>query len=105
MHGRGAAYITNCKFGAEWGVDEGLADQCYALPTVEGGVVYIAGKVRNLLACALAHPELQFYVTRIACDIADFSIAEIGPLFPDAINLENVILPQEFVEEIRKTTL
>ena len=96
MHGGGAAYVANRKFGAEWGVGEGLTGQCYALPTMEGGVDYIAGKVQNFLSCAKAHPELKFYVTKIACGIAGFTIEEIGPLFVDAISMENVILPLEY---------
>lgn len=102
FHGGGAARIANKKFGAEWGVGEGLTGQCYALPTMEGGVDYIAEKVRRFLECAKTHPELKFYVTKIACGIAGFTVAEIGPLFSDAIMLENVILPKEFVEVIEK---
>ena len=102
FHGGGAARIANKKFGAEWGVGEGLTGQCYALPTMEGGVDYIAGKVQNFLVCAKTHSELKFYVTKIACGIAGFTVAEIGPLFSDAIMLENVILPKEFVEVIEK---
>lgn len=100
MHGGGAAAIAFRKFGAEWGVGEGLTGQCYALPTMEGGVDYIAEKVENFMACAKEHPELKFYVTKIACGIAGFSIEEIGPLFANAIPMENVILPREFVEEL-----
>lgn len=102
FHGGGAARIANKKFGAEWGVGEGLTGQCYALPTMEGGVDYIAEKVRRFLECAKTHPEMKFYVTKIACGIAGFTVAEIGSLFSDAIMLENVILPKEFVEEIEK---
>lgn len=100
MHGGGAAAIACLKFGAKWGVGEGLTGKCYALPTMEGGVDYIAGKVQNFIACAKAHTELKFYVTKIACGIAGFTIEEIGPLFADAIDIENIILPHEFVEEI-----
>lgn len=97
-HGGGAAAIAHARFGAEWGVGEGITGQCYALPTMEGGVDYIGGKVQNFLACAREHPELKFYVTRIACGIAGFRPAEIAPLFKDAIAMENVILPKDFVE-------
>lgn len=100
FHGGGAARIANMKFGAEWGVGEGITGQCYALPTMEGGIDYIAGKVQNFLVCAKAHPELKFLVTKIACGIAGFRIEEIAPLFADAIRMENVILPREFVLEI-----
>ena len=102
MHGGGAAAVAFRNFGAEWGVGEGMTGQCYALPTMEGGVDYIAGNVQNFIACAKAHPELKFYVTKIACGIAGFAIEEIGPLFVDAISMENVILPQEFVMMIEE---
>lgn len=98
MHGGGAARIANLNFGAEWGVGEGITGQCYALPTMEGGVDYIAGKVQNFISCAKCHPELKFFVTKVACGIAGFSIEEIAPLFADAMAMENVILPREFVE-------
>jgi len=102
MHGGGAARIAYMKFGAEWGVGEGLTGQCYALPTMEGGVDYIAGKVQNFLECAKEHPELTFYVTKIACGIAGFTVEEIAPLFQDAISMDNVILPKKFMMEIEK---
>lgn len=61
MHGGGAAAIACRKFGAEWGIGEGLTGQCYALPTMEGGVDYIADKVQNFITCAKSHPEKKFY--------------------------------------------
>lgn len=100
MYGGGAARIAHMKFGAEWGIGEGLTGRCYALPTMEGGVDYIAGKVQNFFVCAKTHPELKFYVTKVACGIAGFTIEEIGPLFKDALQMGNVILPKEFVQEI-----
>lgn len=47
---------------------------------------------------AREHPEFKFYVTRIACSIAGFRPTEIASLFKDAIAMENVILPKDFVE-------
>lgn len=101
MHGGGAARAAWQKFNAEWGVGEGLTGKCYALPTMEGGLDYIQGKVNNFIACAKSHPELKFYVTKVACGIAGFSIREIGPLFKSALPLENVILPKEFVDSMK----
>ena len=40
---------------------------------------------------------LTFLVTRIGCGIAGFREEEIAPLFENALELENVILPKEFV--------
>lgn len=101
MHGGGAARAAWQKFDAEWGVGEGLTGKCYALPTMEGGLDYIQGKVNNFIACAKSHPELKFYVTKVACGIAGFSVREIGPLFKSALPLENVILPKEFVDSMK----
>ena len=102
FHGGGAAAVAFRKFGAEWGVGEGITGQSYALPTMEGGVDYVEGKVKNFIDCAKQHPELKFFVTRVGCGIAGFQDSEIGPLFKDAIPMENVILPKEFVGEIEK---
>lgn len=97
-HGGGAAYLAWNRFGAEWGIGEGLTGKCYALPTMEGGLDYIQGKVNNFLQCAREHPELKFYVTKVACGIAGWSTKEIGPLFCEALAIKNIILPKEFVE-------
>lgn len=39
-----------------------------------------------------------FYVTKIGCGIAGFEIGEIAPLFKGALEVENIILPKEFVD-------
>ena len=46
---------------------------------------------------ASQRPELRFLVTRIGCGIAGFRPEEIAPLFAEAIEMENVILPEDFV--------
>lgn len=56
-HSGGAASIACRKFGAQWGVGEGITGQCYALPTMEGGVDYIAGNVQNFIECAVVLNE------------------------------------------------
>jgi hypothetical protein len=96
-HGGGAAYIAWRKFGAVMGQGVGLQGQSYGIPTMQGGVETIAPYVDEFIAFAKAHPELFFYVTRIGCGIAGFRDEEIAPLFLEARTLENVCLPESFV--------
>ena len=101
MHGGGAARIAYDRFGAVWGQGVGLQGQSYAIPTMQGGVETIKPYVDEFIAFAKAHPELKFFVTKIGCGIAGFTVEEIAPLFEDAIDLSNVILPESFVEVIQ----
>ncbi|MBR5119266.1 MAG: hypothetical protein IK100_11585 [Muribaculaceae bacterium] len=99
-HAGGAARVANVKFGAEWGVGVGLTGQCYAIPTMQGGVETIKPYTDQFIAFAAEHPELTFLVTRIGCGIAGFTDAQIAPLFADALDAPNVVLPKSFVEII-----
>lgn len=96
MHGGGAAALAWRKFGAVMGQGEGLQGQSYAIPTMHGGVEAIAPYVDRFIDFAKAHPELTFLVTRIGCGIAGFKDSEIAPLFKNAVNVSNIILPQTF---------
>ena len=96
-HGGGAALIAYRKFGAIWGQGVGLQGQSYGIPTMQGGVETIKPFVDEFIEFAKGHPELKFLVTRIGCGIAGFRDEEIAPLFKDAIDVENVILPKSFV--------
>ena len=99
-HGGGAARLAYKRFGAVWGEGVGLHGQTYAIPTMQGGVETIKPYVDAFIRFAKAHSQLKFLVTRIGCGIAGFRDEEIAPLFTDAINVENIILPKEFVENI-----
>ena len=96
-HGGGAAWYAHQKFGAEWGVGEGLTGRTYALPTMEGDAS-MKRAVDNFIACAKAHPELTFLVTAVGCGIAGYTPEEVAPLFREATSLENVYLPRVFWE-------
>lgn len=99
-HGGGAARLAYNRFGAIWGQGVGFQGQCYAIPTMHGGVEAIKPYVEDFTEFAFSHPEYTFLVTKIGCGIAAFTVYEIAPLFTKAIDLENVILPKEFVEVI-----
>lgn len=94
MHGGGAARMAYERFGAIMGQGVGLQGQCYAIPTMHGGVEAIRPYVDEFIAFAQQHTELTFLVTRVGCGIAGFRDEEIAPLFADAHLLPNVALPQ-----------
>ena len=99
-HGGGAAWLAYRRFGAVWGEGVGLHGRTYAIPTMQGGVDTIKPYVDDFILFSKEHKELTFLVTRIGCGIAGFRNEEIAPLFKDAICVENIILPKEFVENI-----
>jgi hypothetical protein len=101
-HGGGAARVALNKFGAVWGQGVGLQGQCYAIPTMQGGVGTIKPYVDEFIEFAKAHPELFFYVTRIGCGIAGFRDEEIAPLFKAAVGIGNICLPESFAKALGK---
>lgn len=97
-HGGGAALLAWKKWGAIWGQGTGLQGQTYGIPTMHGGPDRIKPYVDEFISFARQHPELTFLVTEIGCGIAGFRPAEIAPLFRDAVDVENIHLPQSFWE-------
>lgn len=97
-HCSGAAGIARERFGAIWGQGVGLQGQCYAIPTMQGGVETIIPYVDNFLQLAKVHKELLFLVTEIGCGKAGFIVDEIAHLFYRVIaeDIDNVFLPLSF---------
>ena len=104
LHGGGAARLAFENFGAEWGVGVGMTGQCYAIPTMQGGVDTIVSYVDEFIDYALQHPELKFFVTKIGCGIAGFAEEQIAPLFKNAMNVPNIILPESFYYILKRMT-
>ena len=100
-HGGGAARIAAVHFGAIMGQGVGLQGQSYAIPTMQGGVETIRPYVDEFIEFAIAHKEYKFLVTRIGCGIAGFKAREIAPLFAAALEVDNIILPEDFVEVLQ----
>lgn len=97
-HGGGAARLAYQRFGAVWGEGVGHHGQTYAIPTMQGGVDTIKPYVDDFIRYAKAHPNLTFLVTRIGCGIAGFRDKDIAPLFKNALKVDNIILPEAFVD-------
>lgn len=102
MHGGGAAATAHRCFGAVWGKGVGLYGRSYAIPTMQGGVETISPYVDKFIEFAKSHQELRFLVTKIGCGIAGFRDEQIAPLFAEALDVKNIILPRNFVEIIQK---
>ncbi len=97
-HGGGAARIAHLRFGAQWGQGVGMQGRSYGIPTMQGGVETIQPYVDEFIRFAKDHPQYTFLVTRIGCGIAGFTPEEIAPLFQKAMDMENVLLPEDFVK-------
>ena len=104
-HGKGAARTAKMKFGASEGIGEGLYGRSYALPTKSRptkqkrdilSLEEIEWYIDRFIKKAKANPELTFLVTKIGCGLSRYSPKQIGPLFQDAVEVENIHLPQEF---------
>ena len=102
MHGGGAARMAYKQFGAVWGQGTGLQGKSYAIPTMHGGAEKIAPYVNTFIDFAREHKELKFLVTEIGCGIAGFTPEEMAPLFREALDIENIYLPERFIEELEK---
>jgi uncharacterized protein (TIGR02452 family) len=100
LHGGGAARVAYQKFGAQWGKGVGIQGKSYGIPTMHGGVDVIKPYVDDFIEFALSNKEYTFLVTRIGCGIAGFKANEIAPLFTKAIEIENILLPEDFVQVI-----
>ena len=96
-HGGGAARAALDCFGAVWGKGVGPQGQSYAIPTMHGGPEAIQPYVNQFITYAKEHQELTFLVTPIGCGLAGFSTKEIAPLFKEALNVENIVLPKSFI--------
>lgn len=98
MHAGGAARIAADRFGAIWGKGVGLQGKCYAIPTMHGGPSAIKPYVDEFVVFAKKNRQYKFLVTRIGCGIAGFTDQQMAPLFAEALKVDNIYLPQSFVD-------
>jgi len=99
-HYSGSARIAYEKFGAKWGIGYGISGQSYAINTMSG-LERIKSQIPVFLKYVNANKDKNFLVTAIGTGIAGFTPKQIAPLFKETIELENVYLPQSFINIIR----
>jgi len=102
IHGAGSAKAALNKFGAMYkDVPMGLCGQSYGIITksfnnVPVTLEFIGEQIKVLYSFAELRPELTFYITKIGCGLASFSIIDIMQLFKKLDQPNNIILPKEF---------
>lgn len=93
----GTAKAALTYFGAEPGIGEGPTGQSYAIPS-EVPLKQMREAVNRFTEYARSHPELEFLVTPIGVGgVFKRDVVEMANIFYEAAFLENVILPEEFV--------
>lgn len=98
---KAALYAVN-NFGAKMGVSEGTSGQSYALPVHKHRRYKMVCAVKRFIQYACDNPETTFLVLPIGCGAAGMDPAFVALMFRNAIELQNVILPKLFVEELNK---
>jgi len=88
--------------GAKYGEGVGLYGQTYALPTVYYNIKRsltiqeIKEYVDEFISFANENKDLIFLVTEVGCNLAGHKVSDIAPLFKNAVNIENIHLPERF---------
>lgn len=104
-HGAGAARQA-LSFGAKWGQAEGLQGKTYGIPTKNASITktlpvnVIKTYVDDFILFAKENRHLTFLVTEIGCGLAGYSPKDIAPLFVEAVNVENILLPRRFTHKL-----
>ena len=107
-HAGGASLTAMQRFGAVWGQAEGPQGHCYAIPVdIRGEEVgsassYLKRHIDRFLEYAKEHQESAFLVPRIGCGAAGFDEEFMASFFKDALNIENVSLPKQFVDILNR---
>ncbi len=104
-HGAGAARDA-LQWGAEYGCGHGLSGRTYAIPTKDANLKTlpldrIQEYINTFHDFAADNQHLEFYVTKIGCGLAGYSVREIAKLFR-YVGGSNITLPDEFEHEIQK---
>jgi hypothetical protein len=105
-HGRGAAKDALNKYGAIYGMGQGMQGDSYAIPTKDHNIQtlpleQIANFVETFKRFTLMHPDLTFYVTAIGTGLAGYQHHEIAPMFKGVQNCWLPLAWRPYTEIIR----
>lgn len=95
LHYGGAARLAHDKFGAVMGQGNGIQGKSYAINSMSG-LEALKSATESFIEYARLSPEKVFLVTEIGCGIAGYKPEQIAPLFKEAIEIDNIHLPESF---------
>lgn len=105
-HYGGAARIAYDNFGAVWGKAVGRYGNSYAIPTLDREMKKIKPEklgayLQDFLTYVSEHKNLKFYMTKIGCGIAGWSVSEVKKILWAVMKEcpENLILPKDFTNK------
>ena len=105
-HGKGAAK-TALGWGAKWGQGDVLQGRTYGIPTKDASIrrtltiEEIKPFVDEFIEFAKIRKDLIFLVTEIGCGLAGYKPKDISPLFEEAVDVENIYLPERFWHKLK----
>lgn len=100
-HDGGAANIAFNKFGAIYGQSYGLQGRSFGINTMDT-VSEMTTQINRFIEETECWYNMIFLVTEIGCGIAGYTPKEIAPLFKNAVDLENIYLPESFWKILNK---
>lgn len=106
-HGKGAAFTARQRYGAVYGIGEGLQGRSYAIPTKDAllkplPLTVIKRHVDKFIAFANKKPDLEFMVTPIGTGLTGYDHHAIAPMFTLAPT--NCVLPYKWKDIIPELT-
>ena len=69
----------------------------YPIPTIGKSLEEIKKGITTFIEYAKQNPELRFHCRKVGYDKAGYTIEQIAPLFNDAKNVTNILLPKEMI--------
>jgi hypothetical protein len=107
IHGAGAAYQAYKEFGLKLGCGFGITGQTFAIPTKDWNINTLPlGTIKFYVDRFLVYAKTvrkTFLVTPIGTGLARYTVKDIAPLFKEALDIPNIVLPEEFVKFLTTT--
>ena len=72
----------------------------YPIPTIGKSLEEIKAGVATFIEYAKQNPYMRFHVRKVGYDKAGYTVEQIAPLFSDAKDVTNILLPKEMVKAL-----